>query len=290
MGLRAKFNLCLFIILGLGLASFGALSYQHLKDTARAQVQQEAKLLMQTALAVRDYTTKQIKPHLETRLDTEFLPQVVPAFSAAEVLGGLRKSFPAYGYKEAALNPTNPRDKATDWEATILNAFRNQADLTIQEGQRQQDGATYLYLARPIKISDVNCLICHSTPDAAPASMIRLYGDKNGFGWLHNETVATQIVTVPEAVPLARAWAAFQTFMIALIAVFIVLAIVLHTLLNRLVITPLEQMALSADAISKGKLDVPELPEAGKDEVSKLAASFNRMIRTLKRAMTMLDK
>jgi len=37
-------------------------------------------------------------------------------------------------------------------------------------------------------------------------------------------------------------------------------------------------------------MDVPELPVKGRDEVSILAASFNRMHRSLAAAMKMLEK
>ena len=57
----------------------------------------------------------------------KFLPQSVPAFAATEIMHLLRKKYPDYAYKEAALNPTNPRNKAVDWESDILNTFRSDA-------------------------------------------------------------------------------------------------------------------------------------------------------------------
>jgi protein-histidine pros-kinase len=201
----------------------------------------------------------------------------------------VRKRFPAYGYKEATLNPTNLRDKATEWEAEIVNAFRQQSDKSLIEGQRMEGGRSFLYLARPIK-AGAACLLCHSTPETAPASMLRLYGDKHGFGWKTNEIIGAQIITVPEEVPVARAQAAFQTFLLTLVTVFTILGIALHLLMGRLVLDPIERMVESADAISKGKLDVPELAEASTDEVGRLAMAFNRMIRSLKRAMNLLEK
>ncbi|HYM48364.1 MAG TPA: HAMP domain-containing protein, partial [Burkholderiaceae bacterium] len=44
-----------------------------------------------------------------------------------------------------------------------------------------------------------------------------------------------------------------------------------------------------ADEVSRGKFDMPEFSEAGKDEISVLAASFNRMRRSLEKAMKMLE-
>jgi protein-histidine pros-kinase len=39
-----------------------------------------------------------------------------------------------------------------------------------------------------------------------------------------------------------------------------------------------------------GKLDMPELPESGKDEVALLARSFNRMRRSLEKAIRLIDE
>ena len=39
------------------------------------------------------------------------------------------KKYPDYSYKEAALNPTNPRNRAVDWESDIVNTFRNGSPL-----------------------------------------------------------------------------------------------------------------------------------------------------------------
>jgi hypothetical protein len=46
------------------------------------------------------------------------------AYGATEELNLLRAKFPDYAYKEATLNPTNLRDRAPEWEADIVNRFR----------------------------------------------------------------------------------------------------------------------------------------------------------------------
>ena len=46
-------------------------------------------------------------------------------------------------------------------------------------------------------------------------------------------------------------------------------------------------MSLAADEISKGNLKIEEFNERGKDEVARLAASFNRMKRSLEKAMAL---
>jgi protein-histidine pros-kinase len=129
----------------------------------------------------------------------------VPAFAATEIFTYLRGKYPEYFYKEATLNPTNPRDRAADWEADIVNQFRGNAALPEFIGTRDTPTGAALYLARPLKVGNVSCLTCHSTPDKAPPEMIKLYGTANGFGWKMDEIIGAQIVSVPMSVPLQMA-------------------------------------------------------------------------------------
>ena len=289
-GLRKKFAMCLLGILAAALVVCGWLAYSQLQKNVQDEVLHNANMLMETALATHAYTNTQIKPHLDPQLETEFLPQTVPAFAATETINEIRKKYPEYSYKEAALNPSNPRDRATDWEADIINAFRQNPDQKMVVGERVVGDTKSLYMARPIKIVNPACLVCHSTPAAAPASMLRIYGEANGFGWKVNEIIGAQIVAVPADVPLSKARSAFWTFMLSLVGVFVLIFVALHLMLTHFVIKPLGQITRSADAISTGNFEVPELDETSKDEVGALAVVFNRMLRSLKRAMQMLDK
>src|ERR1700704_7125356 len=124
MGLRLKFNLVLLFVFVLGLAVSGYVSYEMLHKNAREEVLRNAGVMMEAALSMRSYTVAQVRPNLAVDPD-KFLPQSVPAFGATEIMSLLRKKYPDYAYKEAALNPTNPRNRAVDWETDIVNAFRS---------------------------------------------------------------------------------------------------------------------------------------------------------------------
>jgi protein-histidine pros-kinase len=114
MGLRLKFNLVLIIVFLAGFAAAGFISRQLLQQNARDEVVRNARLMMETAISVRTYTVTQIAPHLIKQLEEVFLPQTVPAYAATEAILQLQKKYPDYSYKEATLNPTNPRDRAAD--------------------------------------------------------------------------------------------------------------------------------------------------------------------------------
>src|SRR5258708_24800378 len=124
MKLIVKFNLVFLLIFALGLFVAGYLSRDLLLKNARDEVLQNARIMMESALASRAYTSNQIRPLLETQMKYQFLPQTVPAYAATEQFNDVHKKFPNYHYKEAVLNPTNPRDRATDWETDVVNQFR----------------------------------------------------------------------------------------------------------------------------------------------------------------------
>lgn len=289
MGLRLKFNLVLLAVFLAGFAVAGYISHDLLYRQARDRVLGEARLVMEAALAIRGYTVAQVRPHLLEQLDKTFLPQTIPAFAATETLAELHKKYPDYDYKEATLNPTNPRDRATDWEADIVNVFRNRAESHEISGHRDTPTGPVLYIAHPIRIESAACLGCHSTPDAAPVSMLKVYGSANGFGWRLDEVVGAQIVSVPMSVPLQNADQAFRTFMLSLAAVFVAVFAVLNLMLSWLIVRPVSRMSEVADKVSTGDFDQPEFPEKGRDEVAVLASSFNRMRRSLEKAMQMID-
>ncbi len=92
------------------------------------------------------------------------------------------------------------------------------------------------------------------------------------------------------ALPLQNAQRAFYTFMGSLGAVLLVLFIILNIMLSLLIVRPIRKMSAAADKISIGALDIPDLPEAGRDEVSQLGQAFNRMRRSLEKAIALIDK
>jgi len=290
MRLTTKFNLVLFAVFSLGLAIAGYISYSVLQKHAREEVLTQAGMMMEAAMAIRGYTVKEIRPLLTLQMKREFLPQSVPSYAATQNFETVREMHPEYTYKEAALNPTNPRDHATDWETDIIRIFRDDPETTEISGERVTPLGQSLYYARPIRISNKNCLTCHSTIDAAPETMIKLYGSNNGFGWQLDEVVGAQVVSVPLSVPLAKARQEFVIFMVSLIAIFAVIFIVINIMLSQIVVKRVREMAHAADDISTGHMDVPEFRVSGKDEIADLNRSFNRMRRSLEKAMQMLGE
>jgi protein-histidine pros-kinase len=290
MKLVVKFNLVFIIVFSLGFAAAGYVTYDLLQRNAKEEILQNARLIMESALASRAYTNGQIAPLLQTQMKYEFLPQTVPAYGATEQFNALHAKFPDFSYKEATLNPTNLRDRASDWEADVVGRFRQDNGQKEIIGERDTPSGRSLFMARPIQITNGACLVCHSTVDVAPKTMLDKYGTANGFGWKLNEVIGAQVVSVPMTLPIQRADAAFRTFMISLAAIFLAIFVVLNLMLMFIVVNPVRQLAKVADEVSLGKIDTAEFKVKGKDEIAVLSQSFSRMKKSLAQALKMLDE
>lgn len=288
MKLLIKLNLALVTAFGAGLALTGYLTNQVLQENAKREVFSHASLMMEAAMAARSYTSKEIRPLLAGRLDKEFLPQSVPSYAATQSFAKLQETYKNYSYKEATLNPTNPRDRVVEWEADVVRNLRDHPELKEMVGERSTPSGQSLFLARPIQIKDAQCLACHSTPAAAPASMRALYGDANGFGWKHNEIVGSQIVSVPLQVPMEEAARALRLIMGGMLATFAAILLVVNMIIYRMLLRPMSRIARIADAVSAGQTDAEHFAIRGTDEIAVLGNAFNRMRRSLEKAMTLL--
>jgi HAMP domain-containing protein len=290
MKLLTKFNLILIALFGAGSLIIAVTAYRFLMQNARSQVVQQAELMIESARSTRQYTTNELAPLLETLPEqkTRFLPEIIPFYAATVTFDYLRKQYPQYSYKEAALNPSNLRDRAVDWEADLISYFRNHPSETELVGERDSPTGRMLYIARPIPTEQA-CMACHGQPTEAPPTIIQTYGTVNGFGWKANETVSAQIVSVPMALPIQIAHSAFRTLIIYLLAGFILSLAALDAAIVMLVIRPVSKLSGMADRISNGDMSLPELTVQGNDEISALTASFNRMFVSLQKAFRMLN-
>ena len=169
--LRAKFNLLLFVVAIVGFGLFALAANPLVNAIASEEVLQSSRIMMESAAGARKYTSEQIAPILRPQMAQHFYPQSVSAYAAKRNFDVIHSKFPDFDYREAALNPTNPQDRAEDWEADIINDFRSDASRQEMVLTRDTSGGRYLTLARPLKVGSQACLTCHSTPENAPATM-----------------------------------------------------------------------------------------------------------------------
>jgi len=287
MGIRTKFNILLALVWLAGVAGLLAVSSMLISGIAKDDVLQTARLMMEGASGARNYTATELAPLLKRDIGTTFHPQIVASYSAKKSFAALHTRYPDYAYSEVALNPTNPDDRALDWQADIINDFRTHPEKKEAVVQRSTPMGEVLDLAKPI-VDGPACLICHSTPQAAPATMVDIYGRNNGFGWQPNAVIGAQIVSVPVADAKLRAGQIRGAFIWPFTAVFALLFVLINVVLNIVVIGPVEKMAKVVEAVSAGDMDTPEYVRAGSDQIARLAKAINLMRRSLAQAIKML--
>jgi HAMP domain-containing protein len=288
MTLLVRINLALgsaFIISALVL---GYACSRLLERNAQDELLREAGLMMDSAVATFAYTSEEILPLLQEPLKSTFLPQSIPFYATTQSFLKLHAQHPEYAFKEATLNPTNPRDRAMDWEADLIQQFRNSAAEREIVGERDTPTGRSLYLARPIR-ADAECLTCHGAPSAAPATLVARYGSNNGFGWQPAEIVGARVISVPLEAAEADARHAFRGIVIAILVVFTMLLLLVNALAYKLTVRPMRRIVRVADALSRGETTAENFPTRGSTEVTAIGRAFERMRISLEKALKLLE-
>jgi HAMP domain-containing protein len=289
MNLLIRINLALLATAAVACAIAAFAGWEMLADSARADAVREAGLMIDGALAIRTYTSTQIVPLLAAQMSHEFLPQSVPFYAASEHFLQLRRQHPEYSYKEATLNPTNPRDRATDWEADLIQQFRNDAHTREIIGSRDTPTGRALYLARPIRAA-AECLVCHSQPADAPTTLLARYGRNNGFGWQADEVVGAQVVSVPLDAAEARARGLFHRLLGGFVLILGGTLLIVNLCIYALLVRPLRSVTQVAEELSTGQAAHARFPEFRTIELRRLVASFERLRVSLAKAMHLLER
>ncbi len=291
LGLGRKFTLMLLGVFFCGVLLSGIALSRLLSHTTQAELQGRALMLMETMNSVRGYTSDEVRPELAGRLDVEFLPQTVPSYSAHSVFERFREDpdHRQFQYREAVLNPTNPKDKADAFETRLIEEFRQQSNPKETSGFRDGPQGRLFYIARPIRVDKESCLECHGAVERAPKSMVALYGTRGGFDWQLNEIVGAQAITVPARSVLSKARQSLLVTLSVVVVVFAIAIFLVNLWLERYVVRPINRMAATAETVSLGDTKADFVKQSD-DEVGKLAESFNRMRLSLDLAMQRLER
>jgi signal transduction histidine kinase/DNA-binding response OmpR family regulator len=291
--LGTKFTLLLTLIFLAGIVLSGITLSRVMRYEIEKDVTTKAEILMQAMNSVRNYTTNNIEPLLENRLATqsEFIPEIVPAFAARKVFEQFRDrpEYKSYIYKEAALNPTNPQNRADEFETDLVKQFRIQPELTKLSGYRTDAEEPMFFIAKPLAVNQTSCLECHGSQSAAPKSTIATYGTQGGFNWKLNEVVAAQTIYVPANEVFARERHYLTLVMGIFAIIFMLVVLPIERLLKQTVIHPIKRLTESARQISTGTMTTEKLEAFDSssitqiarraDEPGELARAFQHMAR-----------
>ncbi len=293
--LATKFTLLLSLVF-VGAIVVSGVAFSHvLEQKAESEISYRSQILVETMNSVRAFTNKNISPLLMPMVETQptFVPETIPSFAVREVFENLRKNedYKDFFYKDALLNPTNLRDKADEFEASLTKRFQSEPDLKNISGFRDSVGEKLFYSARPFSVKNATCLRCHSTPGVAPKSHVASYGSENGFGWKLHEVLGSQVIYVPASQVFNDANRASLLIMTIFVGIFALVILLINYLLKRNVLQPIKPMAQLAQKISMGEVSAEEAAEfeheklapivKRNDELGQLARVFQRMVHEI---------
>jgi hypothetical protein len=242
---------------------------------------------------VRTYTSTLVAPLLKSQQDASpvFISPMIPAFAARSVFNNFHKlvdevDFQNSVYKEAAINPTNVTDDMADkFEAGLLNRMTADPNLKQVSNYIQKGSTNFYFIARPMRVASDSCLVCHSTPDAAPIQQIKQFGDKTGFGWKMGQVVAVQMIYVPSTQVYTSTLRSFWLVMGIFIILYALVILLINSLLRRMVVRPVHALNKLAnkvgdDQVTEADLVAPELTRVTRqhDELGKLSQVFLQMV------------
>lgn len=289
MKFLVKLNLALAALMAIGLVLVSLVARSELERIARSEAVHVAKLMLSIGTATDSYTSRHVGPLLENQMRYVFAPESIGSFAAVEVFERLQKAYPDHVYREVALNPTNSRDRVNEWEAELVRRLRAEPNTMEIIGQRDAGGEGRLFVAKRIEVKAAACLQCHGSAASAPKPLIAKYGSNNGFGWLLNETIGAQIVSLPARGFIDRATGRLWPIVAAAGAAFLLLALAINALVYLLMLRPLSQLSQTAEMVSLGSEDAPDFEPAGDHHIDTLARAFGRMRAALRKAMSMIE-
>ncbi len=279
--LRRRFTLILGLAFLGGIILSGAILSKTYYQNAQREVTNKSLVLLSTINSVKDYTNTNIEPFLEDKVKTSptFIPEILPFFAAREIFEHFRQQqeYQNFLYKEAALNPTNLRDKADSFESNLIERFRQDLNLKQLVGFRTIRGQELLYISRPLAVTQQSCLQCHSTPEAAPKSQLKSYGSENGFGWKLNSIIAAQTIYVPVREVFAIYRQQFFLAMVNFMVIFAIIILLIDWLLKKTVIQPITPMAKLAQEISNDEINSDPTVELNFRKLNKVARRFDEL-------------
>ncbi len=270
----------------------------HLRQQALAEAELKARIILDSNLAIHTYFSHQLKPKLFKLTDSiaaegYFEPVWMSSTYAVREIDKYFKTLNTqdYYYKEAAINARSPENEADLYEKAFLQELNANPELTRRSVVRILEGKPYFVTLRRGEKMEKSCLRCHSTPDRAPADLVRHYGPERSF----NRNVGDIVSAISIRVPFSAAYARTQRFVYQLSGLLFILLSVLfagqYYLSKRLMFKPLYVIRDKAIQISTSDERLgEEIPLPAGQELNELTAAFNSMSISLRNIMDTLEE
>ena len=155
MGLRLKFNLVILATFLVGFCATALLLNWRFDHDAREEALASARIMIEAADAIRNYTSKEVTPVVGHELEGKFVRASVPAFAARAHFAALKSEFPAR--KPRLIRPTSkigpPTGKLT---SSVPSVSRTRPERSFPRAIRRQDRSSTSRGLSPCRRSPVS--------------------------------------------------------------------------------------------------------------------------------------
>ncbi len=159
----------------------------------------------------------------------------------------------------------------------MIDKFRNDPTLKSMEGEMVRNGEDVFFFSQPVRVDKKNCLTCHGDPSDAPKDQIEIYGDKDGYNWKMNDTVAAFMIYIPTADAMAAAMKFSIILMVSSAVGILLMLLAIWIFLDNVVVLPIVQLAKRTESFSLGENLEEPIAKDSKDEIGDLAQSIERL-------------
>ena len=269
-----------------------------MRQQALVEAESKMSIMAEQYFAIHTYFSQKLKPAVfkltdPIRSKAYFDPVWMSStYAIREINKYIKKSKgqTEYYLKDAAMNARSPENEATPYEKGFLSELAVNPKLKEKSSVQTIDGRRYLVLLRRGEVMEASCLRCHSSPDKAPADMVRFYGPKRSF----HRKIGDWVQTVSIRVPLEEAYANANRFSVKLSVLLLTLLVALFSVLyflnRRLVFKPLSMIHQKALQISTNEQNLgDEIPLPPGKELNELATTFNSMSKSLRHHVDNLE-
>jgi two-component sensor histidine kinase len=202
--------LCAFLLAGFLIIN---MVNEHSYSEALKEAKEKANIILTRNHATHEYLNSKLKPSVFSLTEGErpegyFDPRWMSSTFSVREIDRLFKAegggFEGYYYKEAAINARFPENEADEIERDFLQRLNSGGD-EMESGIREIDGIPYFVVMKKGETMNGGCLMCHDTPESAPAGLVAYYGPERSFGRHEGDVVSALSIRIPMADALMRA-------------------------------------------------------------------------------------
>jgi hypothetical protein len=300
MGLSEKLLLLSTSFLILASIVIIAIVNIQLKKQALIDAENKVRIILKERMAIIQYYTRQLRPPLFKLIkahnipDSYFEPTWMSAgYANREIFKYFKKQgFKNYYYKNAARHARNEDNEANSYELNFLKKQNAEKAPGEWSGVKNLDGAPYfVYMETNQQKFSKFCMKCHSTPERAPAGLVKQYGPTRGF----DREIGEIASVISIRIPLEKAYAGIKKtiWKLSLILVSVVcLSFLFHWLtVSFFIVKPVKALRSKVLHIKEdGSVLGRSIHIGGSRELVELSEAFNMMASNLRKERDLLEE